>query len=157
MTAELEPGEPIFEIVDGVYYVAIWHVEGKDKDWLALLQRRPDSGELHLGYRFRYYASADDAWDERDIKNVYRATFDHKTEDEAIAIVDTMIRDTLVKTGFCGTRLPWKTRGKVHKRVIKALGPEPAFKALMSMPNMNVRKLTPAEEEAADRRKDRGN
>lgn len=157
MTTDTEPGEPIFEIVDGVYYVAIWHVEGKGKDWLALLQRRPDSNELYLGYRFRYYASPDDAWDEHDVKNVYRAAFDHKTEDEAIAIVDGLIRDTLVKTGFCGTRLPWKTRRMVHKRVIKAIGAGPAFKAVMSMPNMNVRKLTPAETAAADRRKERGN
>jgi hypothetical protein len=130
--------DPITVVDDDGYYVGIWFLVGRKQDFMATLYRDA-AGTLQLDHRFRYYApgNSSDPFDGRDLKSIYSAAMPDKTEDEAIAIVDKML-DTLVKEGYCGTRLPWKLPKLRHRILVRGNGE--AFKrAILKLPFVHLK------------------
>jgi hypothetical protein len=123
---------PIFDLVEGGYYIAIWYLAGVEQDWLAMLYREPGKEKLTLKVRFRYYRDDKIFYDETaDEKSAYGFTTD-KPEDQVIADVDEVAKKMIARN-YCGTKLPWKVRDRYTRRVTKC-GPEEFARLLLSMP-----------------------
>jgi hypothetical protein len=124
--------EPIFDLVEGGYYVALWYLAGIEQDWLAVLYRLPGEAQLTLRCRFRFYKDDKIFYDETaDDKQSYELKTD-KPEDGVVADVDTTAKEMIAKN-YCGTRLPWKVRDRYTRRVMKCDAHDFA-KILMSLP-----------------------
>ena len=132
--------DPIVSIQEDGYYVALWFLSGKNQDWLAMLYRNPGEADLRLSYRFRYYKDDKVFMDEsEDEKSGYTCEVAGKTEDDAIAIVDAVVAK-LVAAGYLGTRLPWKVRERVFRRIVKGGGRE-LWKVMSGLPFVHMKKV----------------
>ncbi len=105
----------------GDYYVAFWYLAGENCDFLAILLRPEGATDLRCDYRFRYYRD-DRVFDSQDERSEFRCNFTDTTEDRAIQLVDDTIIGTLVRKGFCGSRLSWVVRKRSWRRVVKGDG-----------------------------------
>lgn len=115
---DVRDASPIFELVEGGYYVGAWYLAGREQDFLGMVFRNPGDDGLQFRYRFRYYVDDKTDFDSDDIKNVYDAGLSHKSEDEAIAIVDGMAR-ILIEKGYLGTRLPWLVKKRYQRMIVR--------------------------------------
>lgn len=129
---------PIFDIVEGGYYVGAWLLAGREQDFLGLVFRDPGEEDLQFRYRFRHYVDDKVHFDEtEDVKNVYDCDLAGKTEDEAIEIVDGLARE-LIEKGYLGTKLPWLVRKRYARKIVR--GDHRAMaRALRTMPFMHAR------------------
>jgi len=132
--------KPIINVTQDGYYVGIWFLAGPGRDWMAVVDRDPDTGHFRMISRFRYYNDPDEekGFDPfaDDRKNGLSADFMDKTEKECIDIVDGMV-DLMVNGGWCGTRLPWKVREKRHKNLIQGDG-EKFRRILVGLPYAHI-------------------
>jgi hypothetical protein len=140
MTSKIDvrDANPIFDLVEGGYYVGAWFLVGREQDFLGLVFRDPGATSLQFRYRFRYYADDKVHFDETDdVKNVYNCDLAGKTEDEVIAIVDGLASD-LIARGYLGTRLPWLVKKRYVRMIVR--GDHRAMtKALVAMPFTHTR------------------
>lgn len=143
----------MIELPDSAHVVAFWFVDGWDgdepSDWMAIVYRiSKDDPSATFQYRHRYHRTPDktafdlaDDSPEHDEKNWYTSALPNKTDDECIAIVDKLVQSALIDQNFCRTRLPWKLKSHVWKRVIK--GDARAFyNQLVQMPFVHTRRAT---------------
>lgn len=130
---DVHDADPIFEIVDGGYYVGAWYLSGREQDFLGLVFKNPRDPGLRLRYRFRYYVDDKVHFDESDdVKNVYDCDLSHKSEDEAIEIADGLARE-LIEKGYLGTKLPWLVKKRYARTIVR--GDHHAMtKAMLAMP-----------------------
>lgn len=136
---DVEDAEPIFRIVDGGYNVGVWCLFGREQDVMAMVYRNPEDSCLKLTYRFRYYADDAVNFEETDDrKSVYSASFDGKTEDQAIEIVDGMMQQ-LISRGYCNTRMPWLLKKRYQRRIVRGDN-KAMIDVILKMPNMHARK-----------------
>lgn len=130
--------EPIFDIVEGGYYVGFWFLAGRDQDFLALVFRNPGDNGLRLRYRFRYYKDDKVHFDETDDeKSVYDVDFSQKSEDEAISITDGLAQE-LIGKGYLDTKLPWLVKKRYTRKILRS-GPDVAVEALFKMPFVHAK------------------
>lgn len=110
---------PIFDVVEGGYYVGLWYLAGREQDFLGLVFRNPSDTSLQFRYRFRYYVDQKVHFDEtEDIKRTYDADLVGKSDDESIAIVDDIARDLIAK-GYLGSRLSWIVRKRYVREIVR--------------------------------------
>ena len=137
---DVHDARPIFDIIEGGYYVGLWYFAGREQDFLALVFQNPGDAHLQFRYRFRYYKDDKVHFDETDDeKSVYDADFAGKSEDEAIEIVDGLARE-LIEKGYLGTRLPWLVKKRYVRRIVRG-DHRAATDALGSMPFTHKRPL----------------
>jgi hypothetical protein len=140
MTIDVRDASPIFDIVEGGYYVGAWYLAGREQDFLGMVFRNPGETSLQFRYRFRYYLDDKVHFDEtEDVKNVYDCDLTGKNEDESIAIVDSLARD-LIEKGYLGSRLSWLVKKRYVRRIVR--GDHRAMaKALRAMPFTHAKPL----------------
>ena len=116
---DVRDASPIFEVVEGGYYVGVWYLAGREQDFLAMLFKNPGDACLQLRYRYRYYADDKVHFDETDdAKSVYDASLEGKSEEEAIKVVDGLA-DKMIASGYLGTRLPWLVAKRRVRRIVR--------------------------------------
>ena len=140
MTIDVRDPSPIFDIIEGGYYVGAWYLAGRGQDFLGLVFRNPGDTGLQFRYRFRHYVDDKVHFDETDdVKNVYNADLTGKSDDESIAIVDGITRD-LIEKGYLGTRLPWLVKKRYARKIVR--GDHHAMtSAIISMPCAHAKPL----------------
>lgn len=137
-TIDVQDADPIFTVTDGGYYVGVWCLFGHKQDVMAMVYRNPGDDCLQLTYRFRYYNDDKVNFEETtDRKSAYSASFEGKTEEEAIDIVDGMMRE-LIERGFCGSKLPWLVKKRYHRRIVRGDN-KAMIDVILKMPNMHSR------------------
>lgn len=134
----VQDADPIFSVVEGGYYVGVWCLFGNDRDLMAMVYRNPGDTCLKLTYRFRYYKDDEVNFeDTADRKSVYGAAMEGKTDEEAIEIVDGLMRE-VIASGYCGSRLPWLVKKRYHRRIVRGDN-KAMIDVIMKMPNMHAR------------------
>jgi hypothetical protein len=125
--------KPIFDVVEGGYYVGIWYLAGRAQDFLAMLFKEPAEPGLQFRYRFRYYKDDKIHFDETDdTKSVYDCDMKGKSEDEAIKVVDGLV-DKLIADNYLGTRLPWLVAKRRVRRIVRG-DHEAMTRVILEMP-----------------------
>ena len=125
--------EPIFDIVDGGYYVGFWFLAGRAQDFLAMVFRNPGDDGLRLRYRFRYYRDNKVHFDEtEDEKTIFNVDLSDKSDDEAIAVADGIAKE-LIDHGYLETKLPWLVKKRYTRKILRS-GPDLAVETLFKMP-----------------------
>ena len=138
---DVRAAEPIFDIVEGGYYVGFWFLAGRGQDFLGMLFKNPDDAGLRLRYRFRYYKDDKVHFDETDDeKSVYDVDLSKKSEDEAISIVDGLAQE-LINKDYLGTKLPWLVKKRYTRKIVRG-GNRAAGEALLKMPFVHTKPLT---------------
>jgi hypothetical protein len=101
----------LFNLSASSYVEAIWFVSWKDADWMASLHRDEPDAPWQASYRFRYYATSDEAWDHRDTKNWYRAEMEgtEANRQKAFEAFETMSK--LIASSKHGKRWTLLIRG----------------------------------------------
>jgi hypothetical protein len=137
---DVHDSRPIFDIVEGAYYVGVWFLAGRGQDFLGLVFQDPGDTCLQFRHRYRYYVDDKIHFDESDdVKNVYDADLTNKTEDEAIAIVDGAAR-LLIEKGYLGTKLPWLVKKRYTRTIVR--GDHRAMtRALLALPFTHARSI----------------
>jgi hypothetical protein len=139
-TIDVRDAAPIFDIVEGGYYVGFWYLAGRKQDFLGMLFRNPGDTSLQFRYRFRYYEDDKIFFDETDdVKNTYHVDFTDKTEDESIAAIDDIVRD-LIHKGYVGSRLPWLVNKRSWRRIVRGDN-RVMIKALQAMPFAHFKQM----------------
>lgn len=137
---DVRDANPIFDVVEGGYYVGAWFLAGREQDFLGLVFRDPGGTCLQFRYRFRYYADDKVHFDESDdVKNVYDCDLSGKTEDEAIAIVDGLARE-LIEKGYLGTKLSWLVKKRYVRTIVRG-DHRAMIRALQAMPFTHARPI----------------
>ena len=135
---------PIFEIVEGGYYVGAWYLSGREQDFLGLVFQNPGDEHLQFRYRFRYYVDDKTDFESDDIKNVYDCNLAGKSEDEAIAIVDGLAK-SLIEKNYLGSRLPWLVKKRYVRKIVRG-DHDAMFEAIVDMPFTHTRQIKPTGE-----------
>ncbi len=130
---DVRDAAPIFDVVEGGYYVGVWYLAGRDQDFLAMLFKNPGDACLQLRYRYRYYADNKVHFDETDdVKRVYDGSLEGKSEDEAVKVVDGLT-DKMIAAGYLGTRLPWLVAKRRVRKIVRG-DHEAMSRAILTMP-----------------------
>jgi hypothetical protein len=140
MTIDTHETNPIFDIIEGGYYVGVWYLAGREQCFLGMVFKNPGDTSLQFRYRFRYYRDQKVHFDETaDIKNTYAADLTGKSDDESIAIVDNLTRDMIDK-GYLGSRLSWLVKKRYVRNIVR--GDHHAMaKAIKAMPFTHARPI----------------
>lgn len=121
----------MINITDDREYLAVWFLEGDDKDWMAIVDRAKGETAWTLHYRIRYYATPDGVFDDRDLKN-WQTLHCDAPDDQVIADVDKA-GHKLVATGFTK-----RQRGRLWRRRVPDLAGKTLYEILLKAPFVHV-------------------